>query len=191
MVKKNAKKDVKKVIDSLPALLEDVYVKEGKFTQYGKFLTSVIRRANEEKDAFAKMIKDKKVALEETPLTRKQFEEEMKKVNEISNPFSRSEFNMKSEDFCLQTLTFYVKHQVTDTKKAEAVISFIWKELDFYSLLFYFNNYAYEHDGEDCYNYDETPLPVSPHTIYADHSFNMYPYQGNLVDRIIKVFTKV
>lgn len=190
MAKKNTKKNTKKIIDNLLALLEDVYTYGGEIG-YGKFLTYVVRRINEEKDNFAKMIKEKKVALEETPLTRKQFDEEIAKVNAIPNPFNANEFDTKSESFHLQALEYFVRHRVTDEAKAEAIISLIWEKLDFYSLFSYFRNHEYNYNGEHFYEYDEEGdnLPVSSYHIYSDVSFNMFIYQGNLVDKIIEAMS--
>ena len=176
--KVTAKKSAKKVINSLSELLEDIGVIGLK---YGEFLTTVVKRVGEEKDDFKKMIKDKKKVLEETPLTRKQFDEEIKKVDSISNSFNTEEFDTRSEKFHLSVLEYFVSSKVADPAKAKKISSFIW-DLDFYSLLFYFKNYEYEYGQE----YDEEQLPNSSRHIY-DNMFhnNNYVYQGHLVDKII------
>ena len=178
--KKTVKKvTAKKVINSLSELLEDINATGFK---YGEFLTAVVKRVIEEKDGFKKMIKEKKKVLEETPLTRKQFDEEIKKVDSIPNPFNTEEFDTRSEKFHLSVLEYFVSSKVTDQIKAKNIASFIW-DLDFYSLLFYFKNYEYEYRSD----YDnEELLPNSSRHIY-DNMFhnNNYVYQGHLVDKII------
>ena len=176
-------------IKDLNSLLDAVY-NSGYclYWDFGKFLIQVIKRVQEEKDYFEKSIEEKRRELEETPLTRKQFEEKIEELESEPNIFESSDmFNYKHELFYKLVLAYFVSKKVEDKEKSEEIFDFIWKKLDFMSLLFFFRNHSYSYSDEYENSYDENGdfSPCSSNHIY--NSGNIYAYQSNLVDEIINL----
>lgn len=195
MARKKKEKVVVKEINNLNDLLESVYHSNYCLVWgYGKFLTRVNSRIREEKENFLNNINEKKKELEETPLTRKQFDDAIAELEKRkgANIFTYPEFDFEEELFQKNVLSFYISKQVNDEKKAEEIYSFIWAELDFMSLVFFFRNHDYAYCDDCQYNYTDNGeySPESSNHIYEDVSFNKYIYQGNMVDKIIKLFDK-
>ena len=186
MAKKEKINKKREEIQDIKSLLDAVW--NPSFNRnFGEFLTKVIRRAEVEKNAFEKNIEEKRKILEETPLTRKQFEEKIKELENESNPFLSDMFNHQSELFMKAVLGYYISKNVEDNEKANEIFEFIWRRLDFMSLVFFFRNYSYSQADEYEDNYDEEGhySPCSSCHIYFDDSDNFYAYQGNLVDKVI------
>lgn len=186
MAKKEKINKKREEIQDIKSLL-DVVWKESSTGNFGTFLTKVIRRGKAEKDAFDEKIKEKRRILEETPLTRKQFEEKIKELENESNPFLSDMFNHQSELFMKTVLGYYISKNVEEDKVNE-IFDFIWKKLDFMSLLFFFRNYSYSQadEYEDGYDEEGHYSPCSSCHIYFNSGYdNFYAYQGNLVDKVI------
>ena len=116
---------------------------------FNVFYRDVERNISDEIHLFKKDIKKEIEDLDNTPLTRKEYEKKLEQIEAKTNIFTEyrkieygEHLSMLVKCFISYKLKRY-DAKITD-EKVDAIFDFIWNTLDFYALWEYFNDDKYE-----------------------------------------------
>jgi hypothetical protein len=175
------------------------------YTSFNEFVGKVLENHNnsfcdfflalrDEKAEYKKSVdtyfKEKIKELDETPLTRKEYDEKLGKINsekESAVNLMADEYHQNTFYKILSKYVYYVAEKYSkNADEVENVLNFIYEKLDFYSLVFYFEEGKYyeRNEEDDCYN---DYYPTSYHFKHDFFSrFKPHYYAGNLLDELLK-----
>lgn len=155
---------------------------------YKQFISTVGKEISKKADDFKKDIEKQKTLLDNTPLTRKDYEKKMADINRKTDIFKRFENEIAFFERN-KIITFYFvklrlkQHRIEDEEFLDSLFKYIWESLDFHAMRLFFDEERYEEMGckEDSCDYTEHNLyDYNPDSLETD-------YEGNLLNHIINL----
>lgn len=156
--------------------------------RYKHFISTVRKEISKKADDFKKDIEKQKALLDNTPLTRKDYEKKMADINKKTDIFKKFENEIPFFERN-KIITFYFvklrlkQHRIEDEDFLDSLFKYIWENLDFHAMRMFFDEERYENISreENAYDYTE-------HNLYDDNPNSLEKdYEGNLLNNIINL----
>jgi hypothetical protein len=168
--------------------------------RFSYVLTGILDDIKNKKKDFDDKRKNKIEKLDNTPLTRKDYEAKLQTIKAEQNPFE--ELLNREYDFMLidEIVSNFLNKRLTGkpynlpTPQVEEVANILMDRLDFYSLLYFFKNGQYTYrdnfDYNDYYS-EDNDLPLSPyHKCRSSFSKGCYVYQDNMIEVLLPILVQ-
>ncbi len=161
-------------------------------------LTGILDDIKSKKKEFDDKRKKKIEKLDNTPLTRKDYEAKLQTIKAEQNPFE--ELLNREYDFILidEIVSNFLNKRLTGkpynlpTQQVEEIANILMDRLDFYSLLYFFKNGQYTYrDNYDYKDYycEDSDLPLSPYHKYESGK-GCYVYQDNMIEVLLPILVQ-
>ena len=116
---------------------------------FNAFYEDIEKEISDEIRLFKEDVKKEIEALDNTPLTRKEYEKKLEQAKTRTNIFVEHR-KMEYEEHLSILMKYFISYKlkrydakITD-EKIDAIFDFVWNNLDFYALLEYFNDEKYK-----------------------------------------------
>ena len=160
--------------------------------RYKHFISTVGKEISKKADDFKKDIEKQKALLDNTPLTRKDYEKKMADINRKTDIFKRFENEIPFFEHN-KIITFYFvklrlkQHRIEDEEFLDSLFKYIWENLDFHAMRIFFDEERYEKMGCEV-GCEENSCDYTEHNLYNYNSNSLETdYEGNLLNHIINL----
>ena len=174
----------------------DCYASEKHNATRGTFVEFFerIEKGNDElNDSFRDYFKQKREELDNTPLTRAQYDEAQAKLEEEKKNFSPISYhNPYFLYYAVHAFVFAKAKEYGKEELAEKAFDFVWEDMDFLSVLAYTeeDKYYYRNEDNDRYGCDPDLYPESSHFKGSFFGYKHYALSGNTLDKVLQLYFK-
>lgn len=149
--KKEVEVPKEKVFANFEEFLTDL-IANNSFETFGAFRKKVVNAVEVKVENFIEDIRVQKETLDNTPLTRKEYEERLNAINNTKNfykDFKDDSLYMQNRILMNNFIEMKVKeNKIKDEKFVDSLFNYIWHELDFQAMLYFFNEYEYSESAD-------------------------------------------
>ena len=160
-----------------------------KYNGFGYVVITLEEAVSVRNQNFKNDIKNQLEELDNTPLTRKQYEEKKEELMNRENVYASmtlcpSENPSSNQYFYREITRHYMQAVLTEagltTEQIDEEFRRIWEGMDFYAMFMFFETSAYKYA-------EDNGRPMSENYIYDYEDISKYKYQENMLNRLMSM----